>query len=133
MADDLDNAIGEFGEWVDSKIRARIDEYVEEVRERDAERAHASRGGGRFVATRITSDRVRELWEEAYWYWVKGYVRRYYGDMSGKTHGVVWMKRATYDPTQDADWKTAWDRGEVTVISLGDTGRAASSGRIGAN
>ena len=101
-ADDLDNAVAEFGLWVQGKVDEYVDDRAKQARE-----------------AKIMVDRnlLGEWWDEAWQYYVKSIVRRYRGDAT--TGGVtLWQKPATYDAEIDADMST--DDVRLIVVSRGE-------------
>lgn len=119
MADDFDNAIAEYGGWVDGKIDERIERYLEELRQRNQ---------GRPVDTWDKPDKewMRLLVDEAVQYWVHGVVRQYIGAAGasasggltqGKTGYQEKLTPATYDPMIDFDF-TVKREDEYVVVWL---------------
>lgn len=124
-ADDLDNAIAEFGQWVEAKISERADDVIEQERERVAA---AHKAGNTTAKSMLNRERMKELAEEVWYFYVKRVVRRYIGDASGRTDGAYREKPATGDPRIDNDWTTD----DVRYVSLGPSRRGNAGGRIGA-
>lgn len=118
VGDDLDNAIAEYGEWVDGKIKKRIEGYAKEIRQanksiKDPDAWHE-----------MEDARLRELADEEVQYWVHGRVRRYYSAMGASAGGGVTVGRtyylekltpATYDSMIDLDFGVKYENDIVQV------------------
>jgi len=116
VADDLDNAIAEWGHYVQGKIDERLHDFEESVREMDAERRRSmGKAAHKFKPTKIGREELTQLRDEVWLYHVRDIVRRYMGDPSGRYERVVWEKKATGDPLIDADW----NEGHVTITPQG--------------
>lgn len=118
MAGDLDNAIAEYGEWVDSKIHDRLEAYAEEV-SRSNRNIKDPDGWAK-----PDKGRMRELVDEVVQYWVHGKVRQYYGAMGatagggitqGRTYYMEKLAPATYDPVIDFDFGMEYDDEMIRV------------------
>lgn len=118
MAGDLDNAIAEYGGWVEGKIHDRIEAYAEEV--------HRSNRNIKDIDAHAKpdKDRMRELADEQVQYWVHGRVRQYYGAMGatsgggitqGRTYYMEKLDPATYDPTIDFDFGIEYEDRMIRV------------------
>lgn len=118
VASDLDNAIAEYGGWVDGKIHDRIERYHEKIRESNK---------GRPVESwdKPDKDWMRLLVDEQIQYWVHGVVRQYIGAAGavggaltqGKTGYQEKTVPATYDPMIDFDF-TVKREDEFVVVWL---------------
>lgn len=116
VGDDLDNAVAEFGQFVEAKLDERVNEIVEQWRERVADAAHRhrqSKSQARFRPESLDRGRLREAYDEVLSYYVRGKVRRYYGDPQNERRILIWEKDATFDPEIDMDWS----KGDVTITS----------------
>lgn len=122
VADDLDNAIAEYGGWVEGKIRDRIEAYAKEV-------ARSNRGIKDIDAhAEPDRERMRQLADEEVQYWVHGVVRRYYSAMNATASGGIaagggyYMERtvpATYKTEIDLDFSAkAEEAGDVIQVWL---------------
>lgn len=117
VADDFDNAIAEWGQYIEGKMERRQRDYIDGVHESDEQRRKSAGKGQTVSGTKITREELEQIAEATWLYHVKDIVRRYLGDPSGKYDAVVWEKAATGDPMIDADWS----QGEVTIRGVGAT------------
>lgn len=101
-ADDLDNAIAEFGAWAEGKIQDEVQKYLDSVDE-----SNRDRKGGSYE--KYDRDLIRDKWTEGWEYWVNGRVYRIFsaaGVVGGQLSAVgtyAMVKPATYDPVQDGN------------------------------
>lgn len=118
VAGDLDNAVAEYGGWVDGKIHDRIEAYAEEL--------HRSNRGIKDPDGWSKPDQewMRYLIDEQIQYWVHGRVRQYYvGAMAGPSGGLsqgraYYMEKldpVTYDSTIDFDFTLKYEDRMVRV------------------
>lgn len=125
-ADDLDNAIAEWGEWVEARIEERVNDAIERDRDRVAAAHKAGNSGAR---SSLNRDRLREISDEAWHYYVRRVLRQYVGDATGATDGGYREKPVTGDLRRDLDWSTD----DVVYVSGTPTGRRAQDGgKVGA-
>ena len=119
VADDFDNAIAEYGGWVDGKISDRLEAYAEEV---------SVHNKGRPVDSWDKPDKewMRLLVDEQIQYWVHGVVRQYIGGAGatpggglkqGKTGYQEKTVPPTYDPMIDFDFTVKHEH-EIVVVWL---------------
>jgi len=118
-ASDIDQAVHEFGTFVEGKIDERIGEYLQEIQDGNARRARmAAKSSTSASFERPSKDHLRRLYDEAVMYWVHAVVREYTAVPGAKgLFDIGWayqQKRATFDPAIDFDW----DVGEVEVVYL---------------
>lgn len=100
QAADLDRAVVSWGEFVTGKIEEREWDYRNDCYENKKD---------------IDPDRVRDVREEAFYYWVRAEVRRFGYYVSGTGPGGVptaggryaRVKPATFDPIIDSDLRTS--------------------------
>lgn len=105
VAADLDNAVAEWGRFVEGKMDGAARAYWDEVRESNARR---SKNGG--TTEEVDPDRTDEVREEAWWYWVKQRIRRVVGVAARSDKGglvrrgkMVIYKPITGDPLVDGE------------------------------
>lgn len=118
VADDLDNAIAEYGGWVDGKIHDRIEAYVEELRQRNREIKDVT------AWAKPDHEWMRCLVDEEVQYWVHGKVRRYFGAAGATAGGALTIGRtgymeklgpATYDSLIDFDFTVRYEAEIIEV------------------
>jgi len=117
-AADIDQAVHEWGHFVEGKADERIQAYRSEVERSNSRRAAAAKG--RSVSMqRVSRERLRELWDEAIQLWVYETVREYTDALMGEKSvfdvtRAYQEKKATFDPEVDSDW----EQGHVHVVYL---------------
>lgn len=97
VAADLDNAVAEFHAHFKPLVEQRVDKYLKELREQNAERKSGE-------AEEPDRGRMQELWEEGYRYHITGEAIQFFYGASATADGklaaggrYVLAKRATYD------------------------------------
>lgn len=117
VASDLDQAVYEWGRFVEGKIDERVRAYYRQVDSSNAQRAAVSRSASR---ESYSHERVQEIGQEAVQYFVYGMVREYTdvpGDTPFSQTGRAYQERpATWDP--EIDSFPDWDAPGTRVVYL---------------
>ena len=118
-ASDLDQAVYEWGTFVESKIDTAVSEYYKAVDKGNANRAKMNKGGSSFHES-YSRERVSEIHQEVLQYWVHGMVREYTdvpGDTLMSAPGRAYQEReATWNPKVDK--YPDWDAPGTSVVYL---------------
>ena len=112
LADDLDNAVWEFGTFVEGEMDRKEWDYRNGIAKKNAERKPGKRG--RMAKPKeVSITRVREEREKAFAYWVEGRVVDFIAAASASGGGIeqagvlILEKPAMYDPARDRDMRGA--------------------------
>lgn len=106
MAADLDNAVAEWGRFVEGKMDEAMHAYWDSVSDRNARRDAKSKS----EPVKVDREETKNVRDEAWWYWVKQRIRRVVGvagaDRSGALRHagkMVIIKPITGDPLIDGE------------------------------
>ena len=127
FADDLDQAVYEWGTFVEGRIDKKVNEYLDDIRRKNAERA---RGGSSASMEKPSKSRLQEIRDEMIQYHINDTVREYTtvrtgggrvsqdqgGEVAQRPGAVrVYLEKpATGDPLVDSNMSV----GDVKVIRV---------------
>lgn len=121
FAEDFDQAIYEWGTFIENRIEEKVNEYLDGIRSRNARATkRASKSGTSSTLERPSRERLREIRDEIVMYHVHDTVREYTTVRTGRGRHItgsvrVYLeKAATGDPAIDFDMKV----GDVRMVRL---------------
>ena len=120
-ASDLDQAIYEFGTWVESQVDKRIHEYTDSIRRRNSAAVQRNKGSkSQPMMEKVSRSRIREIAEEATLYYVYDTVREYTSVLEGSGGRVTGMARVYLekDATGDREVDENMGIGDVRVVRV---------------
>ena len=120
-ASDLDQAIHEFGTWVEGQIDRRIRDYADDIRRKNQAAVKRTKGTKITPAIeQVSRSRIREIAEEATLYHVYDTVREYTDVLVGAGRNITGMARVYLekDATGDREVDKNMSVGDVRVVRV---------------
>lgn len=117
VAADLNQAVHEWGQFVEAKVEEAVNRYVEQIRRANRNTVRNLPKGAKMPEMqRPSRDRIRQLTDEQISYWayetVKVYTATVGSDLFEPGGTAVLVKKATYNPLED------WDLDDAEEVYL---------------